>query len=511
MVLFSAGALGETGTINVHLEAGPIVPLTGWQADELKVGVSGAGRFEWAVARWVGFELGGGYSQFFQGEHPAGYEPLDRAYIFFASAGLRFRLFNDEEGYLLAWKDRPDHAGNLWGNLWLDVHGNFMQTGDERPFGFDVGLGAELSIVDGIQAGPYARGTFIYRPDSINERDSEDAWLLTAGLSISLAIPFEGKSLPDTDGDGLYDPYDECPNDAEDFDGFEDEDGCPDEDNDEDLIPDISDACPMEPEDHDGFQDVDGCPEDDNDEDKIPDSSDRCPNEPEDYDNFEDSDGCPDVDNDKDKIEDLVDKCPDEAETKNGYQDDDGCPEPDRDQDGFPDDLDECPDEPETVNGIQDDDGCPDDGMVRVSQNRILLGKRIFFRTDMARIRTQSKQILEQLANLIKRHPEYVLISIEGHADERGGKKYNYKLSLRRADQVRRYLINLGVHKDRLAVKGWGKAHPWVEGDDQEAMAKNRRVELVIEQLDEDLAETPVAPETKNTAKGVEANPYGEN
>ncbi len=474
----ASGALAETGTVNVHLEAGPVLPLTGWQADELGVGVSGAGRFEWAVARWVGFELGGGYSQFFQGEHPQGYEPLDKAYIFYASAGLRLRPFNDEKGYLFPWTERPDHTGNLWGNLWLDVHGNFMQTGKERPFGVDVGVGAELSIVDGIQAGPYARGTFIYRPDSTNERDSEDAWLVTAGLSVSIAIPFEGKSLPDTDGDGLYDPYDECPNEAEDFDGFEDEDGCPDTDNDGDLIPDISDACPMEPEDHDGFQDLDGCPDPDNDGDGIP---------------------------------DIVDQCPNEAETKNGYQDDDGCPEPDEDQDGFPDDLDECPKEPETVNGIDDDDGCPDDGMVRVSQNRILLGRRIFFRTNMARIKTKSKQVLEQLANLIKAHPEYSLISIEGHADERGGEKFNYKLSLRRAAQVRRYLVHLGVHKDRLVIKGWGEAHPWAEGEDKEAKAKNRRVELVIEQLDEDLAQTPIAPETKSTAKGVEANPYGEN
>jgi len=65
----------------------------------------------------------------------------------------------------------------------------------------------------------------------------------------------------DRDGDGTTDDIDKCINDPEDFDGFEDEDGCPEPDNDRDGISDADDKCPMEPEDKDGTEDQDGCPE----------------------------------------------------------------------------------------------------------------------------------------------------------------------------------------------------------------------------------------------------------
>jgi hypothetical protein len=65
----------------------------------------------------------------------------------------------------------------------------------------------------------------------------------------------------DRDGDGLLDSSDKCPDDPEDFDAFQDDDGCPDADNDGDGIPDVNDQCPGDPEDLDGFQDADGCPD----------------------------------------------------------------------------------------------------------------------------------------------------------------------------------------------------------------------------------------------------------
>ncbi len=100
------------------------------------------------------------------------------------------------------------------------------------------------------------------------------------------------------------------------------------EDSDGDGIPDVKDQCPDEPEDKDGFEDDDGCPDPDNDNDGVPDIYDACPNDPEDMDGFEDNDGCPDLDNDKDGIPDKQDKCPNQPETLNGYRDDDGCPDP---------------------------------------------------------------------------------------------------------------------------------------------------------------------------------------
>ncbi|MEO8840673.1 MAG: OmpA family protein [Kofleriaceae bacterium] len=69
-------------------------------------------------------------------------------------------------------------------------------------------------------------------------------------------------ALPsDRDGDGIPDDKDKCPDRAEDFDGFEDEDGCPDIDNDGDHVLDIADKCPMQPETMNGFEDDDGCPD----------------------------------------------------------------------------------------------------------------------------------------------------------------------------------------------------------------------------------------------------------
>ncbi len=203
--------------------------------------------------------------------------------------------------------------------------------------------------------------------------------------------------LRDSDGDGIPNSRDNCPLVPEDKDGFQDEDGCPDDDNDGDGIPDKDDKCPNQAEDHDGFQDDDGCPDPDNDKDGILDLDDKCPNDPEDgkppypkdgcpadkrdsdgdgipdlydqcpleaedYDGFEDGDGCPDLDNDGDGIPDDKDKCPLCPEDKDGFQDEDGCPDYDNDHDGIPDTQDQCPNEPETINGYKDDDGCPDTG-----------------------------------------------------------------------------------------------------------------------------------------------------
>src|SRR6185312_14778808 len=131
----------------------------------------------------------------------------------------------------------------------------------------------------------------------IGGSERHDDYRAFLGISWS---PAEGKGAVttsggiDTDHDGIPDSADTCPNEAEDRDGFDDEDGCPDPDNDQDGIADAQDKCPNEPEDKDGFQDDDGCPDLDNDGDGIPDSADKCPNEPETRNGVDDDDGCPD-------------------------------------------------------------------------------------------------------------------------------------------------------------------------------------------------------------------------
>ena len=129
------------------------------------------------------------------------------------------------------------------------------------------------------------------------------------------------------DDDGLADDVDHCPDDGEDYDDFEDDDGCPDPDNDRDGVVDAVDLCPNIPEDKDGTQDGDGCPEGDRgdrDGDGLLDPVDQCPDEPEDFDRFEDADGCPDPDNDQDGVLDVDDLCPNDPEDRDGFEDADG-------------------------------------------------------------------------------------------------------------------------------------------------------------------------------------------
>lgn len=97
----------------------------------------------------------------------------------------------------------------------------------------------------------------------------------------------------DSDGDGIMDPYDQCPTKAEDRDSFRDGDGCPDLDNDRDGIVDTDDKCPDEAEDNDEFRDEDGCPDLDNDQDGILDSVDACPNDGPSPTETVHSNGCP--------------------------------------------------------------------------------------------------------------------------------------------------------------------------------------------------------------------------
>jgi outer membrane protein OmpA-like peptidoglycan-associated protein len=98
----------------------------------------------------------------------------------------------------------------------------------------------------------------------------------------------------DTDEDGILDEYDNCPELAEDLNGYRDDDGCPDADADNDRVVDVLDQCPDEREDIDLFEDDDGCPEPDNDMDGLLDGDDECPKDPETLNGIDDQDGCPD-------------------------------------------------------------------------------------------------------------------------------------------------------------------------------------------------------------------------
>jgi outer membrane protein OmpA-like peptidoglycan-associated protein len=283
----------------------------------------------------------------------------------------------------------------------------------------------------------------------------------------------------DKDKDGIKDNVDRCPTIPEDFDGFEDIDGCPDYDNDLDGIPDSLDRCPNVPEDKDGFEDADGCPDNDNDSDGITDSLDKCPDAAEDMDGFEDVNGCPDFDNDLDGIPDSLDKCINEPEDKDSFQDEDGCPDPDNDKDGIADSLDKCPNEPEVFNGLKDDDGCPDTIQPKakeIQRGRVVL-RGVNFETGKAILTGDSYTILDQVYESLVEWPE-IKIEIVGHTDAIGGRQYNRKLSFNRANSVRSYLTSKGIAGERLIAIGKGPDEPIADNKTADGRAENRRVEL---------------------------------
>jgi len=262
---------------------------------------------------------------------------------------------------------------------------------------------------------------------------------------------------------------------------------CPDLDDDGDGIPNRDDRCPLEK----GLAQYHGCPEPDRDHDGVPDSVDRCPDEP----GPKDRQGCPIHDRDGDGVEDEVDRCPDQP----GPAENHGCPIADRDGDGVPDDVDNCPDEP----GPASNHGCPDKQkqlIVITPEQLVIIKDKVHFAIGTATIEQTSHPLLEQVAKIINAHPNILSVRIEGHTDDRGGAKYNLKLSQDRANSVRDFLISKGVARDRLEAKGYGLTRPLDTNSTKEGRAKNRRVEFNIVRS----GEKPGASQrTSTTGRGI--------
>jgi uncharacterized protein (TIGR03382 family) len=249
-------------------------------------------------------------------------------------------------------------------------------------------------------------------------------------------------------------------------------------------------VCPQGPEDVDGFQDDDGCADPDNDQDGILDSRDRCPSVPETQNGFEDTDGCGDevprplpVDTDGDGLTDDKDRCPQAAEDKDGFEDADGCPEADNDKDGVLDADDKCPAEPETINGVKDEDGCPDKGKVKVilEGEKIVILEKVYFATRKDVILQRSFSLLKQVAQVLRANPQVLKVRVEGHTDSQGSDRFNLDLSQRRANNVRKHLIEQdGIAPERLEAVGYGETKPVDTNKASRGRENNRRVEFII-------------------------------
>ncbi|MFZ5447000.1 MAG: OmpA family protein [Myxococcota bacterium] len=310
----------------------------------------------------------------------------------------------------------------------------------------------------------------------------------------------------DSDADGVVDDDDRCPITAEDRDGFEDDDGCPEPDNDDDQISDSKDRCADVAETINGWQDDDGCPDEhpDVDGDGVDFIADRCPLEPGDK-----TDGCPHLpfpalvlpgfsfssqppaaaaladaasgDLDRDGTPDDADRCPLTREDPDQFEDEDGCPEPDNDRDGVEDAKDRCPFESETINGAKDDDGCPDKGeaLVHVTATAVVIDKVIRFKTASATLERDATPLLQQVAATLKA-ARTLSIEIQGHTDDVGNAAANIRLSKRRAETIRAFLIKAGIAPNRLLANGFGPTRPIATNKTEKGREQNRRVDFLI-------------------------------
>lgn len=260
------------------------------------------------------------------------------------------------------------------------------------------------------------------------------------------------KGCPDSDGDGISDNDDECPNMA----GIASNNGCPDNDRDKDGVPNQLDKCP----DIAGTIAMDGCPDADRDNDGVADGIDLCPDQK----GTAATNGCPDSDGDG--ITDNIDKCPRSA----GLKVFNGCP--DSDGDGIDDGRDKCP----YTYGPVSTGGCPE---ISEEDRRVLdtAMRSVQFDTGRATLKFSSTAILRQIGDIMARYPDYNL-AINGHTDNTGSATANQQLSERRAKACYEYLISIGVPASRMNFTGYGESRPVSENTTLKGRALNRRTEF---------------------------------
>ena len=242
---------------------------------------------------------------------------------------------------------------------------------------------------------------------------------------------FYAQIAVDDDGDGVHNHRDQCPDTKTGV--TVNRNGCP-SDQDGDGVADYMDRCPDTPA---GIEvDAAGCPKD-ADKDGVFDQNDRCPDTPTDL--LVDENGCPE-DSDGDSVPDYIDKC---ANTPAGIEvNSDGCPKPIRE---------------------------------KVSMNL-----HVEFDFDKAEIKPVFHEHLRKVADFLNTY-QNTTAEIEGHTDKEGTAEYNQKLSQRRAEAVRQYLIDqFNIAPERLTAHGYGESRP-VDGDPTKTRnPKNRRAVAVF-------------------------------
>ena len=398
--------------------------------------------------------------------------------------------------------------------------------------GFKVLVSDRVSI--NVSANPYIISTD-YLDDIAAAFENDSYTSILVGFSYSPFVDSDG----DGDGDGVVDSKDMC---ADTPVGVKvDEFGCP-VDSDGDGIPDIKDLCLSEAEDFDGFQDEDGCPDYDNDADGIPDSIDLCRDEAEDFNGVEDEDGCPEESEivseqkiiiaaddifspnsavikieGKKKLEEVIrqvqvstgkkwrieghmDSYGDKMFLKNlsferanavleficyfggfrkenfqvlgmgdNYPIGDNNTEKGRKQNRRIEIISEATDE------ISDSTVKPDEEF-----NQFILRGDDTFESNSANLKELAKTLLNEIASYIKNQTGSRW-RIEGYMDNQGSVSFLKKLSSKRANAVYDYFISEGLASDQFTVSGLGSSNPVTTNNTEEGRSANRRILIIRE------------------------------
>jgi outer membrane protein OmpA-like peptidoglycan-associated protein len=264
--------------------------------------------------------------------------------------------------------------------------------------------------------------------------------------------------VKDTDGDGIRDKFDQCPETPPMV--TVDEFGCP-VDSDKDNVPDYADDCPNTPV-------------------NIPVNINGCP-----------------VDSDKDGIPDYLDLCRD---TPGGVPvNDRGCPE-DADDDGIPDFKDLCPNTP--VGTEVNKWGCPIDEKVYepIQKTEFILSGGINFEIGKAELLNVAYPELEKVLMVMRDYPD-TKWKIDGHTDNTGNYNKNIELSKQRAQSVYNYFVGNGIDQTRLFMNGYGSDFPIADNTNETGRTLNRRVAIILisDENVENISEPipPVKPTTE--------------
>lgn len=447
---------------SIGLEGGITYPKTDFKKTEIDYIVrllgdyyfptSNDGIFGLTIAGAFGYATGSG-----RPGYKVDYPPLTefRTQMMMLSGGVSYTITYWNSVY-------PYFAARLgWINYEpRDVEGNDLERNKQNKYSsndwFANGeLGIKFMLSNSISfniAGAMDYIRFDNLDDSPNSitggSDNDIFFTLTGGLQ------FYFGGIKDTDGDGVSDEYDMCP----------------------DTPPAV-------------MVDAFGCPAD-TDKDGVADYIDKCPNTPKNI--SVDLDGCP-LDVDGDGVPDYMDLCND---TPVGVTvDRRGCPL-DADDDGVPDFKDLCANTP--VGTEVNKWGCPIDEEVfePITKTEFILPGGINFESGKSDLLPSAYTELDKILKVLKDYPE-TKWKIEGHTDNTGSQKLNKELSINRAKSVYNYFVSNGISSARLSYNGYGFDYPIADNTTETGKALNRRVAIVLVTENEIEAKNITAPKEK--------------